>query len=637
MKRTLVRTFFWLGLIAGLVGCSRLPEPALPTLAPTKNVILAPPTPTPPPIHTDLIVCLAQEPSSLYLYGDTNRETDTILEAIYDGPIDVLGFQPKPVILDGLPSLANGGARFESVSLRSGDIYVNPETDQPESLARGKPFLPSGCTQTNCVQTYAGGAVDMDRLVADFRLKADLAWSDGEPLTSADSVYSYTLDGDPATPSTKYLFARTFSYKAVDNLTVEWIGLPGFIDADYRSNFWTPLPEHVLAGMSAGEVRTSDLAGRMPIGWGPYQIDHWTPGEQIVLTPNTSYWAYGPEEKGFERVIFRFLGDQAGSAIEQVKTGECDILDETLLGPGDVPQLGAAQETADLRYASVPGQLVMRMDMNLDPVPGGPASGLFSDARTRRALSVCIDRQEVVDSVLHGTGEPADSYLPPSSPLYSAAVTPEVYDPAAGRKLLNDVGWIGGNSGSEIRIASGIPGVKDGTQLSFEMLMPTGDVYASLGTTLATELAKCGVEVNVKMVDTADLFASWPDGPVFGRAFQAVVWSWPTLTSPPCDMFASWEVPSDDHPYGSNASGFNDQAYDAACRQSLLGVPDSAAYGEAVSQTQDILRDQLPAIPLFVRPRLVAFAPWVCGFALDPSSPSVFWEMEQLHACPSGN
>jgi peptide/nickel transport system substrate-binding protein len=627
---------FWLGLIAGLAGCSRLPEPALPTLAPTKDVMLAAPTPTPPPIHTDLIVCLAQEPSSLYLYGDTSREADTILEAIYDGPIDVLGFQPKPVILDGLPTFANGGARFESVSLRSGDIYVNPETDQPESLARGMPYLPSGCTQTDCIQTYSGGAVDMDRLVADFGLKADLTWADGEPLTSADSVYSYSLDGDPATPTTKYLFARTFSYKALDDRTVEWIGLPGFVDADYQSNFWTPLPEHVLNGMSPDEVWTSDLAARMPIGWGPYQIDHWTAGEQIVLAPNTSYWADAPEKKGFRRVIFRFLGDQAGSAIDQVKTGECDLLDETLLGPGDVPQLDAAQKAADLKYASVPGPLVMRMDMNLDPVGKGQATGLFSDVRTRRALSACIDRQEIIDSVLHGTGEPADSYLPPSHPLYSAPGTPEVYDPAAGRQLLDDVGWTAGASEAETRTASGIPGVEDGTNLSFEMLMPTGDVYARLGTTLTAELSQCGVEVTVKMMQPADLFASWPDGIVFGRTFQIVVWSWPTLISPPCDMFASWEVPSDDHPYGSNASGFSDEGYDAACRQSLLGVPDSAAYAEAVDQTQQILRNQVPDVPLFVRPRLVAYAPWLCGISLDPSSPSVLWNVEALHACSAG-
>jgi peptide/nickel transport system substrate-binding protein len=278
----------------------------------------------------------------------------------------------------------------------------------------------------------------------------------------------------------------------------------------------------------------------------------------------------------------------------------------------------------------------MRLDMNLDPVGDGQADGLFSDVGTRRALSVCIDRQKIVDSVLHGAGEPADSYIPPSHPRYSAPASATVYDPIAGRMLLESVGWAAGTSATETRTANGIPGIADGTPLSFEILMPTGDVYDALGTLLTTELSQCGAEVHAKTMDPGELFASWPDGPVFGRTFQAVVWSWPTLISPPCDMFASWEVPSEDHPYGSNASGFNDEAYDAACGRVLLGAPNTSAYADAISQTQAILRDSLPAIPLYVRPRWVAHAPWLCGVSLDPSSPSVLWNIEALGACPPG-
>lgn len=635
MRRPLVSICIWLGTVGCLVACSRLPEPALPTLSPTENSVRSAPTPTPPPIHTDLIVCLAQEPSSLYLYGDTNREADTVLEAIYDGPTDVLGFQPTPVILDGLPTLANGLARFESVSLRSGDVYLNPDTNQPQTLSRGAPYLPSGCTKQDCIQTYTGGTVDMDRLVGDFTLKAGLAWSDGQPLTTADSVFSYTLDGDPATPSTKYLFARTFSYKAIDEQTLEWVGLPGFVDPDYQSNFWTPLPKHVLEGMTADEVRTSDRAARMPIGWGPYQIDHWTAGEQIVLAPNAGYWDEPSAGQPFERVVFRFLGDQASTALDQIRTGECDILDETLLGPGDVPKLEAARSSGDLAYAGPPGSLVMRLDLNLDPIGDGLTGGLFGDVSTRRALSTCIDREAIVNSVLHGTGEVADSYLPSAHPLYATSGATPTYEPSAGRQLLEDAGWTAGAAASDARTANGIPGIPDGTPLSFDVLAPAGEIYAELGDLLKSEMSVCGVDINVKTMDTVDLFASWPEGPVFGRTFQAVIWSWPTLVSPPCDFFSTWEVPSDDNPFGINASGFSDSAYDAACGDSLLGVPTSSSYGEAVDQTQAILRDQLPAIPLFVRPRLVAYAPWLCGVSLDSSSPSVLWDIEALHSCPN--
>jgi peptide/nickel transport system substrate-binding protein len=636
MKRYFAFLCVTLGVAGGLFACSRLPEPALPTLAPTKVGPIAPPSPTPPPVHADLIVCLAQEPSTLYLYGDTNREADTILQAIYDGPTDLLGFQPRPVILEPLPTFANGQARFETVSLRSGDIYLNPETDQPETLARGLPYLPAGCTGGDCIQSYSGGSVDMDRLVADFSLKAGVTWSDGQPLTAADSVFSYQLDGDPATPSTGYLFDRTYSYKAMDDQTVEWIGLPGFVDADYQSNFWSPLPKHILDGMTAEEVRTSDMASRAPIGWGPYQIQTWTSGEQIVLTPNADYWGKAAESKPFDRLIFRFLGDQSQTAIDQVKSGECDLLDETLLSPQDRPQLESAQAAGELGYLSVPGPLVMRLDLNLNPVGESQHMDLFSEVGTRRGLSLCIDRSTIVATVLNGLGEPADSYLPSRHPLYVPPASAQAYDPSAGQQLLDQAGWKAPPSGSGPRTALGLKGISDGTPLTFEVVAPTGELYENLGSQLASDLAKCGVSIDVRSMASSDLFASWPQGPVFGRTFQAVVWSWPSLSTPPCDMFASWEIPSDDHPFGSNASGFDAASYDEACRQVLLGIPDLPGYTSAVSQTQAIFQDQLPAMPLFVRPRMVAFSPWLCGVELDPSSPSVLWNIESLAACSPG-
>jgi peptide/nickel transport system substrate-binding protein len=633
MKKPLVILCATLGLLAVMVACSRLPEPALPTLAPTQNQPPPQPTPTPPPAHTDLIVCLAQEPTTLYLYGDTSREADTILEAIYDGPTDLLGFEYQPVILDGLPSFDNGQARFETVGMRSGDIYLNPETGQPETLASGLPYLPPGCTQEECVQTYQGGTVDMDRMVVDFSLDAGHAWSDGEPLTAADSVFSYQLDGDPATPTTKYLFERTYSYQAIDDLSVEWVGLPGFIDADYRSNFWTPLPRHVLQGMTADEVRASDEAAKTPIGWGLYKIDTWASGEQIVLTPNDSYWASSDGGEPFERLIFRFLGGQAGTAVDQLETGECDILDETLLGPGDIPRLDQDQASGDLAFMSLAGSLVMRLDMNLNPVGETAGPALFSDTATREAISLCVDRTAMVESILHGAGEAADSYIPASHPLYAEPSAAQTYDPSRGQQLLDEVGWMTPSSGDGPRIAAGVPGVTDGTPLSFQILAPTGDLYDQIGDLLAADLAECGIDATIKTMPPAELFASWPDGPVFGRSFQTVVWSWPAFGSPACDMFATWEVPSGDHPFGSNASGFSSQAYDQACRQVLWGVPDSPVYREGASETQAIFREQVPAVSLFVRPRVVAYAPWLCGVKLDPSSPSVLWNLESLSTC----
>src|SRR4030042_576378 len=91
-----------------------------------------------PPGPKTLVVCLGSEPESLYLYsplrlyGAANRETDTVLQAIYDGPYDVRGFQAQPTILEKVPSLEDGDARIEPVAIRAGDVYLDPEPFQPE-------------------------------------------------------------------------------------------------------------------------------------------------------------------------------------------------------------------------------------------------------------------------------------------------------------------------------------------------------------------------------------------------------------------------------------------------------------------------------------------------------------------------
>ncbi len=135
------------------------------------------------------------------------------------------------------------------------------------------------------------------------------------------------------------------------------------------------------------------------------------------------------------------------------------------------------------------------------------------------------------------------------------------------------------------------------------------------------------------MVVAADLYAPYPEGPVFGGRLGMVVWSWLGWVTPPCELFASWEIPSAATPEGSNASGFSDPTYDAACRTLLFGVGLEEAGAEAARATQRVFAEQLPALPLIVLPRVAAFGPGVCGLQADPSSVSLLWDLESLAPC----
>ena len=69
------------------------------------------------------------------------------------------------------------------------------------SLKTGEQIFPSGCTNASCAVTWDGSSVvEMDQPIAIFKLLPDLTWSDGQALTAADSVYSYELASENATP-----------------------------------------------------------------------------------------------------------------------------------------------------------------------------------------------------------------------------------------------------------------------------------------------------------------------------------------------------------------------------------------------------------------------------------------------------
>ena len=119
-----------------------------------------------------LTICLVNEPRSLFLYDAVSTSEQSVLAAIYDGPIDIKDFTPSPVILEELPSLANGNALLQPVQVGKGDLIVDAQGNLM-NLDDGVLYRPSGCTQFTCAQTYSGtDPVQMDQLVGAFQVAA---------------------------------------------------------------------------------------------------------------------------------------------------------------------------------------------------------------------------------------------------------------------------------------------------------------------------------------------------------------------------------------------------------------------------------------------------------------------------------
>jgi peptide/nickel transport system substrate-binding protein len=231
-----------------------------------------------------LTICLASEPETLFLYGGNSLAQNHVLQAIYDGPIDTQNYGYQPVILEKLPDLADGDAVIEPVAVEVGDWIVNADGERVH-LAVGERVRPSGCESQDCTIAWDGSPLELAQLSATYILKEGLAWSDGEALTAGDSVFSYQvakdcrLEGVPCgglgLPGKQgaATLERTAEYTALDERRVRWSGLPGFMDPGYQANFFSPLPEHQLAGIPADQLFSNPQAAQEPPGWGPYAIE----------------------------------------------------------------------------------------------------------------------------------------------------------------------------------------------------------------------------------------------------------------------------------------------------------------------------------------------------------------------------
>ncbi|WP_322806238.1 peptide ABC transporter substrate-binding protein [Thermanaerothrix sp.] len=640
------RVSVWLILVLILTACqtaggttAKSPPTVAATVVPTQA-----PTPTQPP--KILSVCLGEEPRTLYIYGGNSRSMWNILEAIYDGPVDWVNGQPKPVILERLPTRDNGDVVEERVTVQAGDEVVNTE-GQVVPLEAGVRVFPGGCRDEGCAQTWDGKApLEMARLRITFHLRSGVTWSDGQPLTAEDSVYSYRLAADPKTPTSKFYVDRTAEYQALDAQTVLWVGKPGYVPHDNAALFFIPLPQHAWSNYTAEALLSAEVSTKSPLGWGPYVIETWQPGEVLRVRRNPNYFRAKEGLPKFDIVEFRFLGEQADNNLYALLHGTCDIVDRTVLLESQLKDVLEAEKAGQIRLWRILGPTWEHLDFGIRPAAydagysplGAYRQDLFGDVRVRQAFAYCLDRERVNKEIFLGQNQVPVGFYPSDDPRALSAENPYPYDPQRGQQLLETVGWIDDDANpSTPRVAQGVPNVRDGTPLMVTYLTTNAPLRQKVAAILAESLRGCGIGVNVQFLDLGEFYAPGPEGPLFGRKFDLAALSWQSGEDSPCFLYLSNQIPDgNNHWLGVNLSGFSDPEYDRLCREALNADPNEAeAYQTAQRAVQAYYLQALPSVPLYFSLDLVAGRADVCGLAPDRSGRSDVWNLEVLDRQPN--
>jgi peptide/nickel transport system substrate-binding protein len=622
-------------LIVFLAACARAtPSPPAPPTVPSPGHRFSPtddahtPSPAfaPTPVSVgprELTICLADEPQSLYLYARPESGRGHILAALYDGPIDSHNYQYQPVLLTKLPSVSAGDAVINMVTINPGDSVVDA-LGRVITLTAGVVFaLPDGMTLTSS----GSSVVSVPQMVVTFHLKPGVLWSDGQPLTADDSVFSYEVSRSPDSYDPRRdLAERTASYRALDAATVEWIGLPGYLDPTYFTNFWTPLPRHLYGSLTTTQIADDEDANRNPLGWGPFVLREWVRGDHLTFDRNPNYFRAAEGLPRLDRVIYRIVLDPM-QIVDNLRAGKCDVVPQNPLLEEVVRSLLDGDNVGDLELHVVSGTTLEHLDFEIAAAEDyTPTLGnnFFQDVRARQAFAYCIDRKELA---ILGEEVPV-TYLSDQHPLYTADVTHYPFDPTRGRARLAELGWTDSNGDGILD--------KSGGQLKLTLAgMPMDDLWhKGMFEEIQAQLkTNCGIEVETRLLTRGELEGDWPDGVIFGRRFDLAMFGWKVGSVPPCELFTTDQIPDDTNPGGANDTGYSDPEFDAACRRALTAFdPQPAAQDHA--EAQRLFARDLPVLPLFFLVKIAAARPQVEGFVLDPTSPSELWNIEELALAP---
>ncbi len=474
----------------------------------------------------------------------------------------------------------------------------------------------------------------MDQQVVRFILKKGITWQDGEPLKASDSEYSFEIAKSLYPQVKADLLDRTRSYLSTDEQTIEWRGIPGYRKSDYALAFFSPFPEHAWGSLSAQDLLTAEVSTRTPIGWGPFAIKEWVPGDHISFTRNPEYFRKGEGLPHFDQLVFRFIANPE-EAFNALRVHECDVLDGSYNFEPILQALGESEASGDIILIEQMGNSWEQINFGIKTL-STDLQPLFQSREVRQAFAYCVDRQKIIDQVFQGKSQIPDTYVPPGHPLANQNVRRYGYDPDAGIKLLEAAGWIDhDNNPATPRSAQGVDGIGDGLLFEVEFLLADIQNNQTIGSILQDMLAQCGIGLTIKALPAEQLYASGDGSLIFGRNYSLAQYGWMGSWQPACLLFTSQEIPGPYPQYvkgwgGSNSAGYSSLDFDRACQRALTTMPDDPQFQSAHFLAQSIFAEDLPALPLFQYTERLAFRTNLCGVDLDPSAVSMLWDLENF-------
>ncbi len=360
----------------------------------------------------------------------------------------------------------------------------------------------------------SGYSVDRTGTTYTVHLKPHLTWHDGQPLTSADVVFTYHSIQNPDTQSPLRSSWENITITAPDARTVVF-KLPGSL-ASFPYNMTNGIvPQHILGKVPPAGLRSADFNTVHPVGAGPFawqaiQVAGNDPSvaqEQIALVPFANYNRGAPKLREF--IMHAYVSK--AKLIQAFQSGQ-------LTGAAGLSSVPAGAKK--VRSLEVHSPLLTAANM----VFFKTSSGVLSDVSVRQALVQGTDRQSIIKNLGYPTHAVREPFLM-GQLGYNSALAQAGFNPVAARQLLNKNGWIVGKNG--IR-------TKKGQTLSFTLTAADTPEYRSVTRQLYSQWKNIGVKLKVALQDNADFHNT-----LAYHNYDAVLYG--ISIGPDPDVFVYWD------------------------------------------------------------------------------------------------
>lgn len=468
--------------------------------------------------------------------------------------------------------------------------------------------LPDGSLVANLateVPSVENGLLAADLASVTYKLIPDVKWSDGQPFTAEDIRFTWQWVMDDANGAVyQQVFTPIKDIEVVDPLTakITFTGPnPTWSDSQTGAGgTGSVYPKHIL---EKGGQDVTDAFRLKPIGTGPYVVESFTPGDQVVFAINENY--RDANKPFFSKINVKGGGDSTSAARAVLQTGEYDYAWNLSLEPEILRSMQSDSSAGTLLIA--PGGGIERININFsDPdkeVDGQKSQKdtphpIFSDAAVRQAMNVAINREQIASQLFFGgEEEPAVINILSGIPSMTSTNTTLTYDADQANKILDDAGW---TKDGDVR-------KKDGIELKIRYQTTVNNLRQKIQAIVKKNLEDIGFKVELQQTDSSIFFDSAAGNDQSNTHFYTDLNMFQSTVGapPPVTYMVRWYAGKDDVNIAQKANewgGRNFQRYKNADFDTLYEASQTEAdptkSAELFIQMNDLLYKDNAVLPL---------------------------------------